>query len=188
MTFDLKRSLRRFKPAQQIRRLSRRPDEALTFVPEEATGGAQLLLDTCVYIDVLQRRVPDSVKTLLAARLCNHSCVAVAELTHLFGRLDPGDRRTAKVLAEVASVIADVPLHRLKPPSLNVLGEAGILAGIATRLAQVDPGRHQSFLNDAILYLQAVEEGQTVLTRNVREFDWFDQLLPSHCVLFYRRG
>lgn len=157
-------------------------------MPEKATAGPQLLLDTCVYIDILQRRAPDRVKTLLAARLCNHSGVALAELTHLFGRLDPRDERTATALAEISAVIADMPAHRLSPPSLNVLGEAGILAGVAMRLARVDSGRHQALLNDATIYLQAVAQGQTVLTRNVREFDWFDQLIPSSRVLFYRQG
>jgi len=33
------------------------------------------------------------------------------------------------------------------------------------------------------VHLQAVEQGQTVLTRNVREFDWFDQLLPGNRIL-----
>jgi hypothetical protein len=42
-------------------------------------------------------------------------------------------------------------------------------------------------LNDAILYLQGVENGHTGLTRNIREFDYFDQLLPSDRVLLYAR-
>jgi predicted nucleic acid-binding protein len=157
-------------------------------VSEKATGGSQLLLDTCVYVDILQHRAPDRVKTLLAARLCNHSGVALAELTHLFGRLDPRDERTGRALGEISGVIADMPAHRLSPPSLNVLGEAGILAALATRLAGVGSGREQALLNDATVYLQAVEQGQTVLTRNIREFDWFDQLLPSNRVLFYRQA
>jgi hypothetical protein len=84
-------------------------------------------------------------------------------------------------------VIADMPGHRLTAPSRNVLGEAGILAGLAVRLAGIGSGREQALLNDATLYLQAVEQGQTVLTRNIREFDCFDQLLPSDRVLFYRQ-
>jgi predicted nucleic acid-binding protein len=188
LSFDLKRSLRRLKPGRRTIRLNRRPDEALPFVSGKATGGPQFLLDTCVYIDILQHRAPDGVKTLLAARLCNHSGVALAELTHLFGRLDPRDERTGRVLAEISGVIADMPAHRLSPPSLNVLGEASILAALATRLAGVGSGREQALLNDATVYLQAVEQGQTVLTRNVREFDWFDQLLPTNRVLFYRQA
>jgi predicted nucleic acid-binding protein len=58
---------------------------------------------------------------------------------------------------------------------------------LAARLAGIEPGREQALLNDATLYLQAIEQGQTVMTRNVREFDWFDQLLPSNRVLFYRQ-
>ena len=157
-------------------------------MPEKATGGPELLLDTCVYIDILQHRAPARVKTLLAARLCNHSGVALAELTHLFGRLDPRDGRTTRALAEISMVIADMPAHRLRPPSLNALGEAGILAALATRLAGAQSGREQALLNDATVYLQAVEQGQLVLTRNIREFDLFDQLLPSNRVLFYRQA
>ena len=187
LSFDLQRSSRRFKPGRRTERLTRRPDEALPFVSETARSGPELLLDTCVYIDVLQRRVPDGVKSLLATRLSNHSGVALAELTHLFGRLDPRDNRTGQVLAEISGVISDMPSHRLSPPSLNVQGEAGILAGLAVRLGDIEPGRQQAVLNDAILYLQAMELGQVVLTRNVREFDWFDQLLPNNRVLFYHR-
>jgi predicted nucleic acid-binding protein len=156
-------------------------------VSEQATGGPELLLDTCVYIDLLQRRAPEGIKTLLVTRLCNHSGVVLAELTHLFGRLDPRDHRTGRVLAEISGVISDMPAHRLSPPSLNVLGEAGILAALAMRLSGIGSERQQALLNDAIIYLQAVEQGQMVLTRNVREFDWFDQLLPSNRILFYRQ-
>ena len=100
---------------------------------EKAAGGPELLLDTCVYIDVLQRRAPEGLKSLLTTRLSNHSGVALAELTHLFGRLDPRDDRTGQVLAEISGVISDMPSHRLSSPSLKVQGEAGILAGLVVR-------------------------------------------------------
>lgn len=154
---------------------------------EKAAGGPELLLDTCVYIDILQQRAPETLKNLMAARLCNHSGVALAELTHLFGRLDPADARTKTTLAQISGAISDMPEHRVTAPSTRALGESGILAGLAARLAGIESGRGQTLLNDATLYLQAIEQGQIVLTRNVREFDWFDQLLPSDRVLFYRR-
>jgi predicted nucleic acid-binding protein len=50
-------------------------------------------------------------------------------------------------------------------------------------LAGIKSGK--PLLSDAAIYLQAIEQGQTLLTRNVREFDWFDQLLPRNRVLFY---
>jgi hypothetical protein len=187
LSFNLERSLRRLKPGRQTIPLGRRPDDALPFVPESATGGPELLLDTCVYIDILQRRAPETLKNLMAVRLCNHSGIALAELTHVFGRLDPADVRTRTALAEISGVISNMPEHRLTAPSTRTLGESGILAGLAARLAGVEYGHGQALLNDATLYLQAMEQGQMVLTRNIREFDWFDQLLPNNRVLFYRQ-
>jgi hypothetical protein len=149
--------------------------------------GLELLLDTCVYIDLLQDRLPERVQHLLTIRHCNHSGIALAELTHLFGRLDPSDHRTASVLVEITGVISDIPEHRLRAPSIGALGEAGILAGIVARLSDVESGREQALLNDAAIYLQAVENAQMVLTRNTREFDYFDQLVPSNRALLYVR-
>jgi hypothetical protein len=188
LSFDLGKALRRLKPARRTARLARRPDTALPFISQTAYSGTELLLDTCVYIDSLQGRTPATVDNLLTTRLSNHSGIALAELTHLFGRLDPQDGRTTSVLTQLTGAISDMPSRRLTAPSENVLGQSGILAGLTARLAGVEAGREQALLNDAILYLQAIEQGQTLLTRNVREFDWFDQLLPSNRLLFYRQA
>jgi hypothetical protein len=134
-----------------------------------------------------QRRVPERVKRLLTVRLSNHSGIVLAELTHVFARLDPRDNRTGRVLAEIRGIISDMPAHRLTASSLGALGAAGILAGATARLSDIEFGREQALLNDAILYLQGVENGHTVLTRNIREFDCFDQLLPCDRVLLYAR-
>ena len=91
------------------------------------------------------------------------------------------------MLARIAAVISGIPEHRLSAPSSSVFGEAGILAGIVARLSDIEAGREQALLNDAMLYLQAVENGQVIITRNIREFDFFDQLLPCNRVLFYSR-
>jgi hypothetical protein len=135
----------------------------------------------------MQQRLPEPVKRLSAARHSNHSAVVLAELTHPFGRLDPWDSRTATVLARIATAISGISEHRLSAPSSTVFGEAGILAGIVARLSEIDSRQEQALLNDAILYLQAVENGHAILTRNIREFDFFDQLLPFNSVLFYSR-
>jgi predicted nucleic acid-binding protein len=60
-----------------------------------------------------------------------------------------------------------------------------MLAGLAARLLRVERAERPLLLNDASLYLQALERGWAVLTRNVRDFDIFDQLLPASRVLFY---
>jgi predicted nucleic acid-binding protein len=159
----------------------------LPFVSDNASAGSELLLDTCVYIDAIQNRIPPEVANLFAVRRLNHSGVALAELTHLLGRLDPKDGRTQRAYDEISGVISDIRMDRLKAPSRQTFGEAGILAGLAARLAGVESKRRQALLNDAMLYLQASERGHTLLTRNIREFDWFDQLLPNDRVLFYRQ-
>jgi predicted nucleic acid-binding protein len=152
------------------------------------SAGAELLLDTCVYIDVLQGRTPEAIDRLLQTRIVNHSTICLAELTHLFGRLDPAHPGTKGILREIRRVIEDVPDHRLTAPSATAMGEAGMLAGLMMRLLGADPTRRPALLNDASLYLQALERGWVVLTRNLRDFDLFDQLLPLDGILFYEQA
>jgi hypothetical protein len=187
LNFDLRRSLRRIKPEQRTVGLRRRPDNALPFVSDSASAGSELLLDTCVYIDAIQDCIPAEVANLFGVRRLNHSGVALAELTHLLGRLDPKDGRTERAHNEISGVISDIRPNRLRAPSPQTWAEAGILAGLAARLAGVESRWRQALLNDAMLYLQASEQGHTLLTRNIREFDWFDQLFPIGRVLFYRQ-
>ena len=156
-------------------------------VEAPASAGAELLLDTCVYIDVLQGRTPASVDELLEARVVNHSTVCLAEITHLFGRPDPAHSGTKAVLREIRRTIDDIPPHRLSAPSETAMGEAGMLAGLVSRLLGVERSERPLLLNDASLYLQALEHGWTVLTRNIRDFDYFDQLLPANRVLLYEQ-
>lgn len=185
MSFNLAQTLRRLKP-QRIRTApARRSAADLPFVGNDQSPGQELLLDTCVYIDVLQGRTPDSVERLLRLRIINHSSVCLSELTHLLGRLDPADRRMSGVLREIARTIADIPPHRLTTPSVRATAEAGILAGLMARLSGSTAGRDQAALNDALIYTHAIERGFVVLTRNMRGFDLLDQLRPTGSVLFY---
>ncbi len=166
----------------------RRPFEALPAVQSPVAAGAELLLDTCVYIDVLQGRTPARMDELLQVRIINHSTICLSEMTHLFGRLDPAHAGTKGVLREIRHAIEDMPDHRLSSPSEAAMGEAGMLAGLVSRLLGMGRSERPLLLNDASLYLQALERGWTVLTRNVRDFDCFDQLLPANKVLFYQQG
>jgi predicted nucleic acid-binding protein len=185
LSFDLARALRRIKPQRSALGVRRRSLAELPVVQAPLSAGAELLLDTCVYIDVLRGDTPQEVDDLLEARILNHSTISLAELTHLFGRLDPAHRGTKSVLREVRQTIEDIPDHRLFAPSASAMGEAGMLAGLAARLSGADPGGHAARLNDASLYLQALERGWIVLTRNLRDLDLFDQILPADRVLFY---
>jgi hypothetical protein len=186
LSFDLAAALRRIKGQRKAVAVARRRDDDLPFVPDQIEAGPELMLDSCVYIDVVQGTVPSAVDDLLITRICNHSSICLAELTHLFGRLDPEHPKTPNTLKELRGVIEeDIPEHRLTSPSIRVLGEAGMLAGLTTRLS--GRSKDQSLLNDAILYLHALERGCIVLTRNLADFDLFLQLVPAGQVLFYRQ-
>lgn len=61
-----------------------------------------------------------------------------------------------------------------------------MLAGLVARLSGAEGVGRPTLLNDASLYLHALERGWIILTRNVRDFDYFDQLLPVGRVLLYQ--
>lgn len=167
--------------------LARRPDSALPFAEDASPSGPPLLLDTSVYIDGLKATLPDPVETLLRTRTLIHLSVWLSELSHNFGRLDPRHPSTRSDLAALASVIEDIPAHRLEDGiSAGVLLEAGMLSGLIFRLGGFQPGQEVAALNAATIYLHALDSGYTVLTRNIRDFDWMEQAVPSGKVLFYK--
>jgi hypothetical protein len=186
--FELGATLRWLKPQRKKRPLARRPDGKLEWVDQVPTTGSPVLLDATVYIDTLQGRSPDDLDALISLRTCNHSSVCLSELTHVFGRLNPEDRRTAGVLEVMEQTIRDIPAHRLSSPDAEVWGTAGILAGILFRLGQYAPGAERKCLNDALVYLQGRKLGWPVVTGNVRDFDFLNQLVPDGRILFYRKN
>lgn len=185
--FDIGGAIRwaRFDPR---RTLARRSDEALPFASEDDLAGQPLLLDTCVYIDQMQGRAPPLVEQLVGTRQVNHSTIAIQELTHTVGVLDPGDRRTAAAIAQVRAQIEAMPEHRVFTPDAEVLGRAALLAGMLSRLQGYAQDARQKALHDCVLFLQAQKLGFAVLTANVAEFDLLLQLIPTGRVLFYRAG
>lgn len=188
MSFDLPAALRRLKPQKRNSPLAHRPDSELSFVDGAPAAGPPLLLDTSVYIDVLQARLPQPAKDLVAARNINHSSIAVAELSHLFGRLDPLHPGTGSVLEEISEVIGDIRPHRLSSPSVAATIEAGIVTGTIARLRGLPKVDRQPLFNDACLYLQALESGSTLLTRNIIDMDLIQQLAPAGRILLYRQA
>jgi len=186
--FELERTLRRLKPQRRVTPLARRPDAELPFVADGVRPGPPLLLDTAIYIDVLQGRSPPEVDELLRLRACQHSAVCLAELTHAFGRLDPRHPSTAAALEALAATLGDIPAHRLAPPDIATWGEGGVLAGLLFRLGGYQRGQERACLNDALIFLQAQRLGCALLSANVRDFDLLDQLRPGGRVLFYRRA
>lgn len=185
-TFDFDAALRwsRFDPGKT---LARRPDSALPFVTDALIGGQSLLLDTCVYVDQMQDRSPEILDRVVEARQVNHSTVAVQELMHGVGVLNPKDARTAQVVAEIRRLIQAMPGHRVFAPESDVLGRAALLSGMLSRLQGYAFDAKLRALQDCTLFLQAQKLGFTVLTANIADFDCLLQLIPAGRVLFYRR-
>ncbi|MBA8882070.1 type II toxin-antitoxin system VapC family toxin [Phyllobacterium myrsinacearum] len=190
MEFDLQAALRALKPEKKSVLATPRSKELLSWVKDEPLVGGPILLDTCVYLDVLQGKTDDKVDALLTYRLCHHSSVCLAELTHVFGRLDPAHPNTRAVLKVVEETIDDMGGHRLHAPSSNAWGWAGILAGLLVRLTNSarNAGLERKFLNDALVLLQARALGAAVLTANVRDFDYLSQIIPDVKVINYDIG
>jgi predicted nucleic acid-binding protein len=184
--FDFDAAVRwtRFDPR---RTLARRADAELPFVGEEHIAGRALLLDTCVYIDQIQDRSPAILDRLIATRLVNHSTIAIQELMHAVGVLDPTDPRTPGAVAEIRSHIQSMTPHRIFAPDADVLARAALLSGIVCRLQGYAADRRVRALHDCILLLQAQKLGLTVLTADISDFDVVLQLLLAGRVLFYRQ-
>jgi hypothetical protein len=90
------------------------------------------------------------------------------------------------VLAHISGAIDDIPRHRLFTPSVQVVAEAGIVTGVVARLRGLPRADRQSFMNDATLFLQAIEGGSTLVSRNISDMDVIGQLVPGR-VLLYRQ-
>lgn len=170
------------------RTLSRRDDGDLPFIGDHPGAGHGLLLDTCVYIDGLQGRSPDSVGELLNVRVTNHSTVAIQELMHTVGVLDPADPRTKGVVKQIGVLVAAMPAHRTFTPDADVLARAALLSGMLCRLQGYQKDARLRALHDCVLFLQAQKLGFAVLTANIADFDYLLQLVPAGRLLFYRRS
>jgi predicted nucleic acid-binding protein len=183
--FDFDRAVRWAKLDRHVS-LSRRRDTELPFL-SSAGPGPSLLFDTCVYIDQIQGKVPVVVDDLIEARLANHSTIAIVEMMHAVGRLDPTDSRTPDAVENIGRAIKLMRPHRLFEPDADIIGRAAILGGILSRVQAHHKDDRLRAINDCILFLQATKLGFTVLSRNIKDFDFLLQLIPTGRVLFYRQ-
>jgi predicted nucleic acid-binding protein len=178
-------SLRRLKPEKHQKRLSYRDRSQLLFLPKLKPPFPKLLLDTTVYIDALQGRLPGYMEVALRTGSLWHSTVTEAELAALAGLLDPTHPDTAGVVAQVAASVELRPVHRILTPDRGIWREAGILTGLMARLQGYGKSEQRKALNDAVIFLTATKHGCSVLTRNVWDFDLLMQIDPKGQTVFY---
>jgi predicted nucleic acid-binding protein len=147
---------------------------------------AKLLYDTTVYIDILQNRFPQNGDLTIRAAEAWHSPVTEAELAAAIGLLDPAQSKTREIIEQIVAVIERRPSYRTITPDFEVWREAGVLSGLLARLQGYGKDQRRRALNDALLFASARKYGCAVLTRNVADFDFLQQLDPSGKVLFYK--
>jgi predicted nucleic acid-binding protein len=145
-----------------------------------------LLLDTTVYIDQLQGKLPRDVELSLRAASLWHSTVTECELAALAGMLNPTHHDSAHAIDKVLASIEQRPSHRIVIPDRETWQEAGVLAGLLARLQQYSKADQRRALNDALILLSAAKAGLSVLTRNIADYDLLTQLAPRSSAIFYR--
>jgi predicted nucleic acid-binding protein len=182
---SIQRSLRRIKPDKHLRRLRPTSRSALTFVHQLERPFPKLLLDTTVYIDELQGKLPRDVEIALRLTEVWHSTVTEGELTALSGLLRPAHPGTRTAVGQVLASVDRRPPHRILNPDRDVWREAGILAGLLARLQSYGKSEQRRTLNDALIFLTAAKFGCSVLTRNLADFDFLMQLAPTGQAIFY---
>lgn len=181
-------SLRRLKPEKRRKPLTRRNPADLPFLAHLKPPLPKLLLDTTVYVDTLQSKLPQDVEFALRAGSLWHSSVTESELAALAGLLDPAHPETAYTISQIAASIERRPAHRILTPDRETWREAGILAGLIGRLQQYGKSERRKALNDALIFLTAAKNGCVVLTRNTVDFDLLMQLDASGQAMFYEAG
>ena len=134
----------------------------------------------------MQGRAPALVERLIDTRQVNHSTVAIQELMHTIGVLDPDDPRTAGVVNAVTRQIQAMHEHRVFTPDADVLGRAALLACILSRVQGYARDARLKALQDCTLFLQAQKLGFTVLTANLAGFNRLLQISPTGRFLFHR--
>ena len=184
-SFRFEQSLRRLKPEKRQKGLAYRDRSQLRFLSSLKPPLPKLLLDTTVYIDALQGRLPDHAEIALRTGSLWHSSVTEAELAALAGLLDPAHPDTARAIAQVAASIELRPEHRILTPDRETWRDAGILAGLLARLQRYGKTEQRKALNDALIFLTAIKNGCVVLTRNISDFDLLMQLDARGQAVFY---
>ncbi len=182
---SIQRSLRRLKPEKHTKALAARDRSSLPFLSDLRRPFPKLLLDTTVYIDGLQGRLPQEVEVALRLTEVWHSTVTESELMAVTGLLDPAHPGTRRAVQQVVESVERRPHHRILNPDQEIWREAGILAGLLARLQHYKKVERRRVLNDTLIFLSATKHGCSVLTRNYSDFDLLLQLMPKGRAVFY---
>ncbi len=148
---------------------------------------AVLMLDTTVYIDAQNAKLPQALAGRIAGAEILHCAVALGEIAANLGLLDPGHPGTSGVRQTLRETLARADPQRTVAPSAQAWLEATVLAGMLARTQGFAKDDRRRLLNDALIFLSAHESGAVLVSRNIRDMDLLLQLRPDVRVLLYDR-
>jgi hypothetical protein len=182
--FDLDRTIRALKPEKRTAPLAYRSAAGLVAASDLATK-RPILPDATVYVHAGQGRLPVGIAGMLRQWPLLHCSVALGEIAHGIGRLDPAHTMTPGRRGYLEGVLRQVPQHRIVSPDDDVHVAAGIVTGVLARLLGLPKGGHRLKVNDVLILLTARKFGAALVTANVGDLDVAQQLRPDADVIYY---
>lgn len=187
-------------PTLHTKPIARRSDSALPFDIAAMPDDLPVMLDTGFYIDRLKGKLPASIMDFVDRRDVLHSGVACSELAISVGILTPDHPTTPAYRDPILNLLAAIDVDDTVAPSAAAWCEAGILAGILARTQHLNrsrkkltpeedccqKGKRRKLLNDALVFLSAIESNAILLTGNVADIDLLLRFKPTARVLLYR--
>ena len=158
------------------------------------------MLDTGFYISRLKGKLTAPILDFVERRPVLHSGVACGELAVSIGLLTPGHKTTPSYRVPIMNLLAAIDMDQTVAPSAAAWAEAGIIAGILARTQHLNRprqelspaeaccqiGKRRKLLNDALIFLSAVESNAVLVSGNIRDIDLLLRFKPTAQVLLYR--
>jgi len=158
------------------------------------------MLDTSFYIDRLKRKLPPAIVEFVAARSLKHSAVACGELAVSLGILTPAHPTMPLYRDPILGLLDAIDMVDTIAPSSRAWAEAGVIAGILARTQHLNRsrrelgeaeaccqrGKRRKLLNDALVFLSAIEVEAVLVSANVHDMDLLLRMKPEAQVLLYR--
>ncbi|HXY99874.1 MAG TPA: hypothetical protein VEI03_07720 [Stellaceae bacterium] len=187
-------------PAAYTRSIARRPDSELPFDPAVLPAGLPVMLDTGFYIDRLKGKLTAQILDFVESRQILHSGVACSELAISIGILTPEDPTTPAYGDPIMKLLAAIDRAETVAPSAAAWCEGGMIAGIVARTQHLNrsrtelgadqrccqEGKRRKLLNDALIFLSAVESNAVLVSGNIGDIDLLLRFKPAARVLLYR--
>jgi predicted nucleic acid-binding protein len=197
---DVASIVARHDPAAYSRPIARRSDADLPFDPAAMPADLPVMLDTNFYIARLKGKLTAQILNFVDGRQVVHSGIACSELAISVGILTPGEPTTPIYRDPIMNLLATIDLAQTVSPNAAAWSEAGMIAGILARTQHLNrsrkeltaeerccqDGKRRKLLNDALIFLSAVESNAVLVSANIRDLDILLKFKSGAHVLLYK--